>query len=174
MNQLKKIISNVSWQLFTSDFLKCLLAMLSVGILVFGFTHSVFWSLFLGCLTFIFIAYQTQLFRNRQPQAIEVIHQKLNAEQLQIERLLSQTQSLQVPTLWNKNLHFYGLALLLSLCAYALLPFVKFGKDSNITTANNPNAEILKQNLIPKFQSAILTVTPPAYTNLPQKSGSEL
>lgn len=190
MNQLKKIISNVSWQLFTSDFLKCLLTMLSVGILVFGFTHSVLWSLFLGCLTFIFVAYQTQLFRNRQPQAIEVIHQKLNnteyslhllekpqlnvAEQLQIERLLSQTQSLQVPTLWYKNLHFYGLALFLSLCAYVLLPFLKFGKDSNITTANNPNPEILKQNLIPKFQSATLTVTPPAYTNLPQKSGSEL
>lgn len=190
MNQLKKLISSVSWQLFTSDFLKCLLVMLSLGFLVFGFTHSLSWALVLGGLGFGVMAYQTQLFRNRQPQAIEVIHQKLNnteyslhlldkpqlniAEQLQIERLLSQTQSLPIPSLWYKNLHFYGLALILSLCTNALLPFLKIARSDKSQLTNNPDKTVEKQNVIPQFHSATLTVTPPTYTNLPQKSGSEL
>lgn len=190
MQKLQNIIRNISFQLYTSIFLKCLLLALSVFFVVFTFSKSLIISVSSAVLSFILMAWQLKLISNQRPKAVSLIHQQLNdteyslnllektslniAEQLQLERLFEKAQNLQTPTVFSKNLLYYLLVFVVSACLYFGLDKIHFDKKEDKSILNNQSQSTHNQQLTPKFISANLQIKPPAYTKLNWQNGSDL
>lgn len=190
MQKLQNIIRNISFQLYTSIFLKCLMLALSVFFVVFTFSRSLIISVSSAVLSFILMAWQLKLISNQRPKAVSLIHQQLNdteyslnllektslniAEQLQLERLFEKAQNLKTPTVFSKNLLYYLLIFVVSGCLYFGLDKINFDKKEEKNAVNNQPQSTHNQQFTPKFISANLQIKPPVYTKLNWQNGSDL
>lgn len=190
MNQVKNIISGVRYQLYATALLTCSLTAISVFLLLSVFTHSLPVAIVGSVVAFGISAYFTQLFADKQNDAIRFIHQTIDdteyslqllnvtqpniAEQLQLERLADKLSGQKIPMAINKQFWIPLVLLLLSFVAYYGYPLMKPEKSA-LTISQNKNTPTAEQVAkAPVFNSAQLIVTPPAYTKLPVRSGAEL
>jgi hypothetical protein len=180
MNQVRKIISWVNYQLYATAFVTCLLMAGSIYILILTFS-SIFFLPILGAIaSFGIMAYKTHLFQNKRNIALQLIHQRLNnteyslqlldiskpniAEQLQLERLLSSIETQQIPNVISPKLGIYLLIFLATLGINYAIPFLKKAKQSNTESEQILNPKSRISNLESQFISAKLTILPPNYT----------
>ncbi|WP_435352520.1 hypothetical protein [Emticicia sp. SJ17W-69] len=189
MNQVRKIISWVNYQLYATAFLMCLLVAGAIYLLVSTFS-TVFFLPTLGAIVgFGIMAYKTQLFQNKRNTALQLIHQKLNnteyslqlldiskpniAEQLQLERLLSSIETQPIPNVISPKLGIYLMIFLAALGINFAYPFLKkniIAKPTEIQSKKN--SELIIQNS--ELQTAKLTIIPPSYTKFPIRVVSDL
>lgn len=184
MNELKRLITSVTYQLYANALLRCLLLAASAYLLTVTFTRPSGWAVLAGAAGFGAGIFLSKLYQNKQPQAIRLIHQivgdveyslpllakpQLNlAEQLQLERLNEHVQTVRTPTvLWSK-IGLYGLLLLTVLGVHFGYPFLKQEKSDSPKEKGFLKALVPERKPVaPTFQSATLRIQPPAYTRLP-------
>ena len=191
MNQVRKIISWVNYQLYATAFVTCLLVAGAIYILISTFS-SIFLLPILGAIvSFGIMAYKTHLFQNKRNVALQLIHQKLNnteyslqlldvskpniAEQLQLERLLSSIETQLVPNVISPKLVIYLIIFLAALGINYAYPFLKNKANSvqrNIVNSKLRSGTPPAQNS--EFRTATLTITPPNYTKFPIRVVSDL
>lgn len=190
MNQLKKIINWVSYQLYAYALVRCGLVAGAVLLLVSAFASSLIVPILAFSVSFAVGAYWTSLFQNKRREAIQLIHQTIHdteyslqlleienpniAEQMQLERLLEKTQFQKVPRVLPAQLWLYSLVFLACLGLRYGIPLLK--KEGQVNTNwQEGKVQITKnQEVIPSFASAQLTITPPSYTKLPVRVVSDL
>ncbi|UFH51890.1 hypothetical protein [Spirosoma sp. KNUC1025] len=191
MNDLKRLISSVTYQLYANALLRCVLVAISAYLLTATFTGPTIWPILAGVVGFGAGFFFSKLYQNKQPQAIRLIHQtvgdveyslplltkpQLNlAEQLQLDRLNEHIQNVRIPVvIWSK-IGLYSLVLLAVLGIHYGYPLLQ--ND----TPNSPKKRSFLEAFVPEskpvaptFQSATLQVQPPAYTRLPVINSSNL
>ncbi len=181
MNELKKIIAKVNFQLYAVATLICLMAAGSVYFLILLLTKSLLLAAFVGFLVFIGIAFYTKLFQNKEKEALQLIHKKLGdteyslellnieqpnlAQQLQLERLFSKS-NLQTPLVIDTKISYFILAFIASILAYLFVPKLNFTQRNAFNKQENTINSNEKIAQIPTFVSAELSITPPTYTGL--------
>ena len=191
MNELKRLISSVTYQLYANTLLRSALVAVSMYILTATFTDSAVWPLLLGLIGFGMGAVVNKLYQDKKPQAIRLIHQTIGdaeyslpllakpqlnlAEQLQLERLSQRIQHSQTPVVLLSKVGLYSLFLLIALTVYFGYPLLqkepqtgskKQGFLATILPVPKPAA--------PAFASATLQIQPPAYTRLPVTNSTNL
>ena len=191
MNELKRLISSVTYQLYANALLRCVLLGVSMYLLTATFTESSVWAILMGLIGFGAGAVLSKLYQDKKPQAIRLIHQtvgdteyslpllskpQLNlAEQLQLERLNGQIQHVQTPVVILSKAGLYGLFLVAALAVYAGYPLLQH-KSGIAPKKKGFLAAILSEQkpLAPTFESANLRIQPPAYTHLPETNSTNL
>jgi len=191
MNELRKAISSVVYQLYTNALLVCLLLAASAYLLVLTFTQSPVGAWLAAAAAFGAGALVSKPYQNQKPKAISIIHRtvgdveyslplldkpELNmAEQLQLERLNDRIQQVSVPTVLFSRLGQYSLVLVAAIGVHLTYPLLKPGQTPPPTRSGNravlPNDN---QPTIPAFESASVRVQPPAYTRLPERRSTDL
>ncbi|GAB3786200.1 hypothetical protein GCM10028818_49190 [Spirosoma horti] len=191
MNELKRLVSSVTYQLYANALLRCVLLAISAYLITATFTGSTVWSLLVGVAGFGLGAVLSKLYQDKKPQAIRLIHQtvgdveyslplltkpQLNlAEQLQLDRLNTHIQTVHVPIVFLTKAGQYGLLLGAALAVYFGYPLLKNnavdspkkqGLPGTFTSESKPVA--------PTFESARLHIQPPAYTRLPEINSANL
>lgn len=191
MNELKRLVSSVTYQLYANVLLRCVFLAASAYLLTATFTDSVVGALLAGAAGFGIGAFVNKLYQDKKPQAIRLIHQtvgdveyslplltkpQLNlAEQLQLDRLNSHVQTVRIPIVFLAKAGRYGLILVAALAVYMGYPLLKNNSVSSpkkqgflaaLTQESKPVA--------PSFQSASLRIQPPAYTRLPEINSGNL
>ncbi|GAB3905896.1 hypothetical protein GCM10028803_37440 [Larkinella knui] len=196
MNELKRTLSAITYQLIANALLKSILLAIAAGYVarIAGFPVEI--ASGIGIFGFGFGVWFTGLFRSKKQQAIAIIHktfgdveyslplldkEELNiAEQLQLARLNEQIRAIKIPVshlflvLFSKTA-LYGLLVLISLTVYygsLLLP-------SNQPVHNQlatyiPAIAKDTRPVVPAFQSAVLQIKPPGYTSFPGKESTDL
>ncbi|MBO0951712.1 hypothetical protein [Fibrella forsythiae] len=194
MQPLHQLIRSVTTQLYTNSVLKSLLIGVSVALPVSLFSVGI--GLVLGTLVLASVgaAWWLGAFEPKREAAIGHLHKTLGqteyslplltkehpnlAEQLQLERLAEQAAQTPRPLVAFQNLRPYLLLLLASGAVFAAFRFwpTAAGKRANEATrlADRQMAEKAIPILPPTFRSAQLTVQPPAYTDLPTRTGADL
>ena len=191
MNELKRLISSVTYQLYANTLLRCALLAISAYFLTATFTDSAVWPLLVGMAGFGAGAVVNKLYQDKKPQAIRLIHQtvgdaeyslplltksQLNlAEQLQLERLNQQIQHVQTPVVFLSKAGLYSLFLLIALSVYFGCPLLQKepqtgAKKKGLTAVMLP----VQKPVAPAFASATLQIQPPAYTRLPVINSTNL
>ena len=191
MNQVKHIISGVRYQLYAVAFLACVLVAVSAFLLLSIFSDSLPLLVVASLLAFGITAYLTQLFTDKQNDAVKLIHktvgdteyslQLLNvsqpniAEQLQLERLAAKLDGRKIPTAVDSKIWITIAILLVSLAVYFGYPLIEQNQE-NKTFSTQTKASVSPEEMAraPVFSSAQLTVIPPAYTRLPVKTSEDL
>ncbi|GAB3957715.1 hypothetical protein GCM10028805_50940 [Spirosoma harenae] len=192
MNELKRLISSVTYQLYANALLRCILLAATAYLLTATFMGSAMWSALLGLAGFGVGAFINKLYQDKKPQAIRLIHQtvgdteyslplltkpELNlAEQLQLDRLNSQIQQVQIPMVILSKAGIYGLVCLLALVIYWGYPKLQS------TSTGDPKKKSFLASILPEkkadtpptFESASLRIQPPAYTQLPEINSRNL
>ncbi|MEZ0539525.1 hypothetical protein [Fibrella arboris] len=194
MQPLHQLIRSVTTQLYTNSALKSLLTGVSVALLVALFPVSI--GMVLGTLVLVSAgaAWWLGTFEPKREAAIGLLHKTLGqteyslplltkerpnlAEQLQLERLADQAAQTPRPLIAFQDLRPYWLLLAASTVVFATIHFwpATAGKpvDEATQLADRQAADKATPILPPTFQSALLTVQPPAYTDLPTRTGTEL
>ncbi|QJD79816.1 hypothetical protein [Spirosoma rhododendri] len=193
MNELKRLISSVTYQLYANALLGSLMLAGAGYLLVAAFVPvPLAWPLLAGLAGFGLGVYVKRLYQNKKPQAIQLIHQSIGdteyslplltkphlnlAEELQLDRLSQRAQHVQPPTVVWANMVPYSLALLVGLLVYGLYPQLTRRTQSspNRTTATVLIDSTTHPTPAPTFVSAQVQVQPPAYTNLPETRSANL
>lgn len=192
MNDLKRLLSSVTYQLYANALLRCGLLAASAYLLTATFTGPVVWPMLAGVVGFGAGVFFSKLYQDKTPQAIRVIHQtvgdveyslplltkpQLNlAEQLQLERLNEQVQNVRIPVVVWSSVWLYGLLLLVAVGIHYGYPLLSQQK-----TPDSPEERGLLEAFVPErkpvaptLQSATLRIQPPAYTRLPVMNSSNL
>ncbi len=189
MNQVRKIISWVNYQLYATAFVTCLLVAGASYILISTFSTTFFLPILGAIVGFGIMAYKTQLFQNKRDITLQLIHQKLNnteyslqlldiskpniAEQLQLERLLSSIETQSIPNVISPKLGIYLMIFLAALGINYAYPLLKKNISPKPTEIpSKKNSELSIQNS--EFRTAKLTITPPSYTKFPSRVMSDL
>lgn len=191
MNELKRTLSSVTYQLHANALLRCLLLALSAYVLVATFAGPSIGAFLAGLAGFALGAFLCKPFENKKSQAIQLIHQtvgdveyslplldkpQLNiAEQLQLERLSERIQKVHVGNVLLSKAGLYAVGLLVALGIYVGYPLLKKktnGPDKQAITTTAPVAE--SKPVAPRFESARLQIQPPAYTRLPATNSGNL
>lgn len=191
MTNPKQILSSVSNQLYANALLRCVVLAVSAYMLTATFTNSLLLSCLAGLLGVVAGVFMGRLYENKKPQAIRLIHQtvgdaeyslplldkdQLNiAEQLQLERLNERIREAKIPTVVFSQLWVYGLVLLLVVGIHVGYPLLQRSTlPSPIPQREAGVAVTSEKPTAPTFQSAELRIQPPAYTQLPVRSSSDL
>ena len=191
MNELKRLIASVTYQLYANALLRCLLLAATVYLLTATFLGQSIWALALSMAGFGAGIFLSRLYQDKKPQAVRLIHQHVGdaeyslplltkptlnlAEQLQLDRLNQQVQHVRTPVvIWSKAGQ-YGLFLLAALTIYVGYPLIaKTPKNSprkkGFLAAIMPD----KKPEAPTFEKATLRIQPPAYTRLPVTNSTNL
>ena len=190
MNEVRKIIAWVNYQLYATAFAMCLLVAGAIYLLFSTFFPLFFLPILGAIIGFGTMAYKTHLFQNKRNLALRLIHQKLNnteyslqlldvakpniAEQLQLERLLSSIETAAIPNVISSKLGVYFIVFLAALGINYTYPALKKSNRSNteFQQIQNPKSQI--SNLESQFISAKLTIIPPNYTQFPVRVESDL
>ncbi|GAB3314358.1 DUF4175 domain-containing protein [Larkinella ripae] len=196
MNELKRTLSVIRYQLVANALLKSLLLAIALGFgaRIAGFSLPI--AVFSGLLGFGLGAWLSRLFDNKKQQAIAIFHRtvgdaeyslplldktELNiAEQLQVARLNERIQVVPMPAKQVISLVFsktglYSLPILfLGLIYYGYPRLQPIPNDPKKRAHSLPAMGENNQPVAPVFQSASLQVKPPAYTDLPTKEGPDL
>ena len=191
MNQVRKIISWVNYQLYATAFVTCLLVAGASYMLISTFSATFFLPIVGAIVGFGIMAYKTHLFQNKRSAALQLIHKKLNnteyslqlldiskpniAEQLQLERLLSRIETQSIPNVISPKL---GVYLMIFLAAFGInytYPYIKKGINNKNLRSEMPPAQSSKLSTQhSEFRTAKLTITPPSYTKFPIRVVSDL
>ncbi|GAB2763681.1 hypothetical protein GCM10027275_00890 [Rhabdobacter roseus] len=191
MNELQRLITSVSYQLYLNALLRCLLLAGSVFLLTLALGTSVGLALGVAALGLISGIFLTKMYQNKKPVAISLLHQRVEgteyslelltkkelnlAEQLQLQRLSARAAQVPTPTVLFAQLPAYGALLLLALGTYYFLPKLLAAPaaktENQIQETKVPQ---IPRSVAVALQSARLSVQPPAYTGLPGTSTSEL
>ncbi|WP_020607626.1 hypothetical protein [Spirosoma spitsbergense] len=191
MNELKRLIASVTYQLYANALLRCLLLAATVYLLTATFLGQSIWALALSVAGFGAGVFLSRLCQDKKPQAVRLIHQRVGdaeyslplltkptlnlAEQLQLDRLNQQIQHVPTPVvIWSKA-GLYSLFLLAALTIYVGYPLIaKTPKD-------NPRKKGFLAAMMPDtppeapiFERATLRIQPPAYTRLPVTNATNL
>ncbi|WP_018620450.1 DUF4175 family protein [Spirosoma luteum] len=191
MNELKRLIASVTYQLYANALLRCLLLAATVYLLVATFLGPSGWALVLSVAGFGAGVFLSRLYQDKKPQAVRLIHQHVGdaeyslplltkptlnlAEQLQLDRLNQQIQHVPTPVvIWSKA-GLYSLFLLAALTVYVGYPLIaKTPKDNprkkGFLAAIMPD----RKPEAPAFRRATLRIQPPAYTRLPVTNSTSL
>jgi hypothetical protein len=192
MYELKKLIKSVTTQLYANAFIRCLLLAVSAFVLTSVFKSSLIAPFLAAVIGLGIGAYITKLYQDKKPLAISLIHKTVSeseyslhllekdelniAEQLQLERL---NQNISASHFYFRNLYdgtmIYGLIFLFSLVFYNLYPHMNFSTGSPSAVLNTTK-KIEKNDVAvaPSFETAAVTINPPAYTALPTKKSTDL
>jgi hypothetical protein len=193
MNELKRLITSVTYQLYANALLRSLMLAAAGYLVVATFVPaSMAWPLLAGVLGFSLGVYLNKLYQTKKPQAIQLIHQTIGdteyslplltkpqlnlAEELQLDRLNQQAQHVRTPVVVWANLVPYGLVLLGGILVYVLYPHLAHQTQP---TPERTRAVALTDSIdhpssAPTFESARLQVQPPAYTHLPETRSANL
>ncbi|MBD2756076.1 hypothetical protein [Spirosoma validum] len=191
MNELKRLISSVTYQLYANALLRCILLAISAYLLTATFTGPTVWPILVGAIGFGAGVFFSKLYQNKQPQAIQLIHQtvgdveyslplltkpQLNlAERLQLDRLNEHIQHVRIPVVVWSKIGLYGLVLLAVLGIHFGYPLLQNDTPNPPKQRGFLEAFVPEQKAAaPTFQSASLQVQPPAYTQLPVINSSNL
>ena len=190
MNQLRKIINGVKYQLYAGALLKAVLAAASAWVAVSAFSVSRLVAVSAALLGFAADAYRNGLFRNKYNEAMHLIHQQVHdteyslqlleveqpniAEQLQLERLIAKVQSQPIPRVVPKHWGVYCLTFVACVGLYFGMPFLRKETPVGKVNMRKEGQQEEKRAAAPSFVSAHLTVTPPSYTKLPILNTSEM
>jgi hypothetical protein len=191
MNELKRLISSVTYQLYANALLRCVLLGASAYLLTATFTGLSVWAALMGFAGFGVGAVLNRLYQDKKPQAIRVIHQtvgdteyslpllnkpQLNvAEQLQLERLNEHVQHVQTPMVVLSKVGLYGLFLFIALAVYVGYPLLHREPTTNPKKKGFLATLLPEQKPIaPTFESANLRIQPPTYTRLPETNSTNL
>lgn len=191
MNELKRLVSSVTYQLYANALIRCVLLAISAYLITATFAKSTIWPLLLGVAGFALGAVLSKLYQDKKPQAIRLIHQtvgdaeyslplltktQLNlAEQLQLDRLNTHIQTVRAPVVILTKAGQYSLFLVAALAVYVGYPLLKNDAENNqdrkglLATLTHDNKPVA-----PTFESANLRIQPPAYTRLPEINTSNL
>lgn len=191
MNELKRLIASVTYQLYANALLRCLLLAATVYLLSATFLGQSIWAFALSIAGFGAGVFLSQLYQDKKPLAVRLIHQQVGdaeyslplltkptlnlAEQLQLDRLNQQVQHVQTPVvIWSKA-GPYTLFLLAALTIYVGYPLIaRTPKDAprqkGLLAAIVPDAT----PVAPTFRQATLRIQPPAYTRLPVVNSTNL
>ncbi|WP_375446478.1 hypothetical protein [uncultured Fibrella sp.] len=194
MQPLHQLIRSVTTQLHTNNWLKSLLIGLSAALLVALFPVGI--GLVLGTLvmTSVLAGWWLGAFRPKREAAIVLLHKTLGqteyslplltkaslnlAEQMQLERLAQQAAQTPRPVVAFQNLRPYLGILLVSGVVFGLIRFWPTAAHKAAGAAQMADVDPQKKGaapvLPPTFQSAELTVQPPAYTGLPVRTSADL
>lgn len=191
MNQVKHIISGVRYQLYAVSLLTILLKVAAVFIVLSAFNVSLSTSIIVCLISLIIGAYTDGLFKNNQNEAFQLIHKKIGdseyslqlvnviqpniAEQLQLERLADKLKGQRIPGIINSKVWIPILTLLASVGFYFAYPLLQ-KKNAAPFSDTKKEANHAKEKIAtaPVFNTAQLTVIPPAYTRLPIRSSADL
>ena len=191
MNKLNRTLSSVTYQLRANALIRSGLLAASAYLLVAPFGG---WAvaLLVGFSGFAVGAFLTELFQDKKPQAIRLIHQSVGdaeyslplldkpqlniAEQLQLERLGERVRDIRVPGVLFARAGQYGIGLLVALTVYIGYPMLRHDavatpKERNLQPISKPEN---KPTVPPTFQSAAVRIQPPAYTRLPTTNSGDL
>ena len=192
MNELKRLISSVTYQLYANALLHCLLLAATAYFLTASFTGSSAWPFLLALVGFGAGIFVSKLYQNKKPQAIRLIHQtvgdaeyslplltkpQLNlAEQLQLDRLNAQIGHVQTPVVVWSKIGQYGLLLLVALVVYFGYPLLQKSTKPDTSAKKGILTTLLPERkpAAPSFESSQLRIQPPAYTQLPEINSANL
>ena len=191
MHELRKLISSVTSQLYASALLRCLLLAASAYLLVSAFAGSAhFISVLSGVVGFAAGIGLTRIFQNKKFTAISLIHKyvggtehslhlldkaELNiAEQLQVERIAGRQFDFPFSQLYRGLGAYVGLMLFAAAFHFIYPTIIIDKKDKEVGI--NEHITVQKENppVAPKFESASVSITPPAYTKLPKRESNDL
>ena len=191
MTDPKRIVSSVSNQLYANALLRCAVLATSAYLLAITFTNAQPVALLAGMLGLVTGVVLGKLYQSKKPQAVRLIHQtvgdteysltlldkaQLNiAEQLQLERLNERIRNARIPTVVFARLWPYGAVLLAALAVHIGYPLVpKTGSVVPKSRFLSIVATSVEKPVAPSFRSARLTVHPPTYTQLPERTTVDL
>ncbi|MCE7040112.1 DUF4175 family protein [Dyadobacter sp. CY312] len=194
MLELKKLINSVTNQLYASAVLRCILLALTGWLLMSAVESAPIALRFLAAVVGLGIGiWQTGIYKSKRSKAVTLIHshvgeaeyslhllekEELNlAEQLQLERLGEIARDLRFPfSKLYSGLGLYIGLLMFSLVFYFIYPKINSSADETESVISSVNNKPSKQNVLvaPVFEKASVTVNPPAYTQLPEKTGSDM
>jgi hypothetical protein len=191
MHEVKKLIGNVTNQLYGSAAIRCLMLAISAFLLLSVFTEHQYLLPLAGALVGLALGmWLTGILKNKKPEAISLIHQyvgdteyslhilekeQLNiAEQLQMERIVGKSFDFPYSKLYQ-GMRWYVVLLIISAAFYFVYPKIQNGSKKAFT-ATLANAERLKRDprVAPSFETSNVSITPPAYTKLPVRLTSDL
>jgi hypothetical protein len=190
MNELKRLIASVQYQLYANGLLRCLLLGAAAWIVASALTDQVLVRLGAAVVGVAVGVFSAQLYRSKKQEALSLIHQKVKgteyslalldkqqlnlAEQLQLERLYAQVATQPAPRVLFTRLWPYGVVLLFALLLRWGLPYLGT-KPADI---RQRTGQLLtpqqKQELPMGVKSMRVFVQPPAYSGLPATQSSDL
>lgn len=191
MSRIESYIAKIELQLRVQTGLKALLMSLSLVLFGLIFTSSLSALVVLAILAFLVSGYYLGLFVNQRRQAIRILHDQFPdlefslelidkpnknvGEQLQWERVNTNFQGGEVQ-LWNKNIWPFLIGLLIISGVYGLALLTFPAEYSPKTKANLPTkVDAVPVAYLPvEMNSVEISINPPAYTDLPSITQSEL
>lgn len=191
MIELKRSLSSVIYQLYTNTVLKCSLLAVSAYILTATFVTSPVVPALIAVLVLGFGLYLHRIYSDKKPQAIAIIHQTVGdteyslhlldkpdpniAEQLQMDRLNERISQVRMPNLTFSQVGLYALGLLGALAVHYAYPFLQSNPEPQKRVVSATSSVTRKEApAVPAFVSAVLSVQPPAYTELPTTRSADL
>lgn len=190
MNQLHKIITWVTYQLYAGALLTSVLLAGSTFLVVSLVASTVMVPALAALAVFVVSAYWKGLFQSKRAEAIQLIHQNLRdteyslqlleierpniAQQLQLERLAEKIQGQKTPRVLPSHWWIFVALFLVCLGLRFGLPLLKKDKFKDLVEEVTKRQILENQVVIPSLVSAKLIVTPPAYTKLPIREGTDL
>ncbi|AXE17066.1 hypothetical protein DR864_04605 [Runella rosea] len=190
MNHLRKIIIWVTYQLYAGVLLMSALLAGSAFLVVSLVTSTVVVPALAALAVFVVTAYWKGLFQSKRTEAIQFIHQNLHdteyslqlleierpnvAQQLQLERLAEKIQGQKTPRVLPSHLWVFVTLFLVCLGLRFGLPLLKKDKFKDLVDDVTKGQVLENQVVVPSLVSAKLIVTPPAYTKLPIREGTDL
>lgn len=191
MYELRRMIGLVTGQLYGSALLRCILLAASSYLFVSAFAGlfsiGSISAVFGGLLTGVFV---TRIYQDKRPAAISLIHHyvgetehslhlldkaELNiAEQLQVERIAGKDIQFPFAKLHN-GIGAYVALLLFAIAFHFVYPKINFNqKRAEAAVHQAQTKKVANQLIAPKFESASVMITPPAYTKLPKRKSQDL
>jgi hypothetical protein len=191
MHELRKLVGSVTTQLYGSALLRCIFLAVSGYLFVsvfpgFSPIGSVL-AAFAGFLSGIFF---TKIYQNKRPAAITLIHHyvgetehslhlldkaELNiADQLQVERIANRHIDFPFAKIY-RGLSAYAAILAFAVAFHFIYPKIKWNEKGNDPASKTkPVQKAANPLLTPKFESARVYISPPAYTRLPKRESGDL
>ncbi|RRB02169.1 hypothetical protein [Larkinella rosea] len=196
MNELKRTVSALVYQLIANALLKSILLGIAVGFGSRIFRFSFEMTAFFGILGFGLGAWLSRLFQNKKPQAIAIIHRTIGdaeyslplldkdelnvAERLQLERLNDRIQTIRIPVrqlfsvVFSKTGLYVLLVFISVVISYGFTDFKPSNPVHKCLSESNFSSQKENRPVIPVFQTALVHTHPPDYTGLPDKESSDL
>nr|WP_293838318.1 DUF4175 family protein [uncultured Arsenicibacter sp.] len=190
MNELKRTISSVVYQLHANAWVNSLLLGVSCGIFARAADASTLVMSVIALVGFGVGAWINRLYEPKKMQAIHLLHQAVGdteysldlfdkpvlniAEQLQIDRLNERIQGVRVPVVAFTNIGLYISVLAVALGFAYTYPMLQPDSPEHHKAARYIAAVTGDKIIAPEFESAELIIQPPAYTRLPVTETTDL
>ncbi|MBU1821588.1 MAG: hypothetical protein KKG00_08780, partial [Bacteroidetes bacterium] len=190
MNELKRLIASVQYQLYANAIVRCLLLGGVAWVVASTLTDQVLAQAGAVVMGVAIGVFSTQLYQSKKQEALRLIHQRVQgteyslalldkgqlnlAEQLQLERLSAQAIAQPPPRVLFAHLWPYGLLL----AAAFLLRWGVLYLGSQPAEVRNLTSQMMtsesKEQLPRGVKSMRVYVQPPAYSGLPATETTDL